>query len=799
MKISFNWLQELVRIRLSPRELAERLTMAGVEVEGVEAIRPAFEKVVVGRIEAIRPSPQAEGMPLCQVNVGKLVLPILCGARNISAGDLVPVALPGALLPGGRRIEEAMIRGERSVGMLCSEKELGLGEDGSGILILDGDLRPGLDLTQALKLEDHLLEVAVTPNRGDCLSHWGIAREVAALTGAPLRLKVARPREAGRSIREITSVTVEAPDLCPRYAARVIQGVKIGPSPFWLRRRLELCGLRAVSNVVDATNYVLLEMGQPLHAFDHARLRERRIVVRRARAGERIVTLDGAERTLHPDMLVIADAADPVAIAGVMGGSATEVGSTTTDLLLESALFQSVSIRRTAKTLGLSTEASYRFERGVDPGGIALALDRVARLILGLAGGKIAKGIIDIRRKVPRPSRLLLRVERVREILGTPVPREEIRQILHRLQCRVRQRGAKAIEALVPSHRLDLSREIDLIEEVARLRGFEQIPTTLPVSQIQPAKEAPLLEIEREIRQLLTASGFQEAINFSFTDERLFDTLRLPEGHSLRRLVRLRNPLGGETVLRSFLLPSLLQNVALNESRGVKSLRLFEISRIYRPQEEGMLPPEARVAGMVATGERGPIHWGGPQETVDFYDLKGVLEALEIHCGISLRLERRESIPYLHPGRQAEIFLGEELVGWIGEIHPEVIKGYDLAGRPVALEIDLDLLGKYRRPTPIYASFPRYPAVLRDVAVIVPEKMPAAEVEAVIRRAGGALAEAVRLFDVYQGEPVPPGKRSLAFSIQYRSPDRTLTDEEVEAIHGTVLQILARDLGAAIR
>lgn len=799
MKLSFNWLREFVEITLTPRELADRLTMAGVEVEGVEAVRPAFEGVVVGRIKALQPSPRAAGMPLCQVDVGKAILPILCGARNVSVGDLVPVALPGALLPGGRRIEEAMIRGERSAGMLCSEKELGLGEDGSGIMLLEGDLRPGLDLTQAFHLEDHILEVAVTPNRGDCLSHWGVAREVAALTGAPLRLKVAKPREAGASIRTLTSVTVEAPDLCPRYAARVIRGVKIGPSPIWLRRRLELCGLRSVSNVVDATNYVLLEMGQPLHAFDHARLKEGRIVVRRARAGERIVTLDGVERTLHPAMLVIADAGNPVAIAGVMGGAGTEVGSPTTDLLLESALFHPVGIRRTAKTLGLSTESSYRFERGVDPGGIVRALDRVAGLILELAGGVVAKGVIDLRTKGPRPPRLLLRVERVHQVLGTPVPPREIRQILHRLQCRVRPRGAKVIEALVPSHRLDLTQEIDLIEEVARLRGFEQIPTTLPANQIPLGRATPFLEIEREVRRLLTAAGFQETINFSFTAEGHFDTLRLPEGHPLRQMVRLRNPLGGETVLRSFLLPSLLQNAALNERRGVKSLKVFEISRIYRPQGEGVLPREVRVAGILAQGERGPVSWDNPQGTVDLYDLKGVLEALERHFGISLRLQRRESMPYLHPGRQAEIFLGEEPIGWIGEIHPEIARGYDLAAHPVALEIDLDQVERCRRPFPTYTPFPRYPAIVRDVAVIVPDRMPAAEVEAVIRRAGGALVEAVGLFDVYQGDPVPPGKRSLAFSIQYRSPERTLTDEEVGAIHDTILQSLVRDLGAVIR
>ncbi|MFQ5881624.1 MAG: phenylalanine--tRNA ligase subunit beta [Candidatus Methylomirabilales bacterium] len=799
MKVSFNWLQEFVEIALTPRELAERLTMAGLEVEGVEEIRPAFEKVVVGRIEAIRPHPQGEGISRCEVDVGGSVLPILCGAQNISVGDLVPVALPGARFPDGRRIEEAIIHGERSVGMLCSERELGLGEDTAGILTLDRGATPGLDLTQALRLEDHIFEMAITPNRGDCLSHWGIAREVAALTGASLRLKVARPREMGRPIREVTSVRVEAIDLCPRYAARVIQGVNIGPSPFWLRRRLALSGLRALNNVVDAANYVLLEMGQPLHAFDLARLEGGRIVVRRAREGERIVTLDGIERLLEPGMLVIADAVRPVAIAGVMGGAASEVARETRDLLLESALFQPVSLRRTAKALGLSTEASYRFERGIDPEGIVLALDRVARLIVKLAGGMVAKGHHDTQAERPRPAPVLLRVERVRQVLGASISQPDIQQLLHRLQCRVKRRGATALQVSVPSHRLDLTREIDLIEEVARLGDFDRIPTTLPMGQAGPESKTPFLGIERQIRRLLTAWGFQEAINFSFTREELFDKLRLPDGAFRRLLVRIRNPLGGEAVLRSLLLPSLLQNLVLNKSRGREVVKLFEISRIYRSQPEVVPPAEGRAAGVIAAGDRLPVWWGSRWGHIDFYDLKGVLEALAVVMGISLELRAKEGIPYLHPGRQAEIMLGREVLGWIGELHPEVIRSFDLATRAVAMEIDLDLLERHRRCVSPYRPLPRYPAVFRDMAVVVPERMPAAEVEAAIRRVGGALVEAVYLFDVYQGEPVPQGKKSLAFSIQYRSADRTLTDDEVGTVHGAILQALERDLGAILR
>ncbi|MCI0483075.1 MAG: phenylalanine--tRNA ligase subunit beta [candidate division NC10 bacterium] len=799
MKISFNWLRELVKIVLSPTELADRLTMAGVEVEGVEEIRPTFTQVVVGRIQAIDPPPRGERVSLCRVDVGKTVVPILCGAPKIAVGLRVAVALPGAELPGGRQIQETLIGGARSVGMLCSEKELGLGEDGAGLLILDERATPGVDLTQALQLHDLILEVAVTANRGDCLSHWGMAREVAAVTGAALRLKAVRPREGTTSIQDLTAVTVKAADLCPRYAARVIQGVSIGSSPFWLRRRLVLSGLRPINNVVDATNYVLLEMGQPLHAFDHARLEGGRIVVRRAVKGERIVTLDGVERPLEPGMLVIADAVRPVAIAGVMGGLATEVTGTTKNLLLESALFQPVSVRRTAKALTLSSESSYRFERGVDPEGVDRALDRVAALIVGLAGGQVARGLIDVQAARRRRTSLRLRVERVRQVLGGAVALPEVGRVLKRIQCRVKPQGSKVLAVAPPSHRLDLTREIDLVEEVARLRGFDQIPTSRPASEVRPAGVSSFWEIERQMRRLLTAWGFQETVNFSFTREELLDKLRLPADDPRRHLLRIRNPLGGEAVLRSILLPSLLENLVLNESRGSRDAKLFEIARVFRPQPGAAAPVEVRTVAVVAAGDRLPAWWGTKGEKVDFYDLKGVVETLDKIVGVSLTLRASADIPYLHPGQQAEIALEKDVVGSVGVLHPEVMRNFDLKTAAVAMEIDLDRLDRHRKPQARYCPLPRYPAVFRDMAVVVPERMRAAEVESAIRRAGGALVEAVRPFDIYRGEPVPEGKKSLGFSIQYRATDRTLTDEEVAAIHGKILEAVERDLGGILR
>ncbi|MGH7395160.1 MAG: phenylalanine--tRNA ligase subunit beta, partial [Candidatus Methylomirabilales bacterium] len=461
--------------------------------------------------------PASGRLTCCQVNVGGEPLPIVCGATNVKEGDWVPVALPGATLRGGRRIEASAIQGQLSQGMLCSERELGLGEDGDGILILPGPLPLGRPLQEAIPLADHLLEIAITPNRGDCLSHLGVAREVAALTGGRPKMLRRVPREAGEAVSRLAGVEIADPDLCPRYVARVIRGVRIGPSPLRIRRRLETCGIRPINNVVDATNYVMLEVGQPLHAFDLTLLKERRIVVRRARSGEQLTTLDGVTRALTPGMLVIADAALPVAVAGVMGGAATEVRPDSTELLLESAVFDPLSVRRTAKALGLSTEASYRFERGVDPEGPAAAADRVARLIQETAGGTVAPGLLDANPIPFAPGSLTLRLPRAEAILGMPVEAAAAASILRRLGFAVRRGRGKSLTVVVPSWRPDVTREIDCIEEIARVQGFEKIPVSLPAGRAVIPARLQEKRLEALVRRLLVAAGYQEVINFSFT------------------------------------------------------------------------------------------------------------------------------------------------------------------------------------------------------------------------------------------------------------------------------------------
>ncbi|MBI3080502.1 MAG: phenylalanine--tRNA ligase subunit beta [candidate division NC10 bacterium] len=630
--------------------------------------------------------------------------------------------------------------------MLCSERELGLGEDADGILILPGPLPLGRPLQEALPLADHLLEIAVTPNRGDCLSHLGVAREVAALTGSRLTVPRRVPREAGEAGSRLAGVQIADPDLCPRYVARVIRGVRVGPSPFWLRRRLETCRIRPINNVVDATNYVMLEVGQPLHAFDLTLLKERRVVVRRARSGEHLTTLDGVTRPLTPGMLVIADAADPVAVAGVMGGAATEVRPDSTDLLLESAIFDPLSVRRTAKTLGLTSEASYRFERGWTPG--------------------------------------------ARPPLWTGWP----------AGFTVRRGGGTSLTLVVPSWRPDVTREIDCIEEVARVQGFEKIPASLPASRAVTPTRLQTQRLEALVRRLLVAAGYQEVVNFPFTREDAFDTFALPPGHPPRDAVRIRNPLGGgETLLRTFLLPALLQDLLTNERRGIRSAWLFEVAHAYRPMPGERLPREERRLAAVAMGTRGQIHWSGEAGAADFFDAKGTLEALGRALGIALGFAGEAEAPYLHPGRQAVVLAGGEAVGLVGEVHPEARARLGLAGPPVAFEVDLDRLLRHAAPLAHYRPLPRFPAVIRDVAVLVPVDLPAARVREIIEAAGGALVETVMLFDLYEGEKIPAGHRSLAFSLAYRAADRTLTDAEVNAAHGQVLARLQTELGASIR
>lgn len=800
MKVSFNWLKEYVEIALSCEEVAERLTMAGLEVESIEKISPGFKGVIVGEILSMKPHPKASDLWLCQVGIGPGTLSIVCGAKNIKIGHRVPVACPGAVLPDGRCIEASRIRGELSEGMLCSEAELGLGNDAGGIVLLPSDLPLGVELSKALDLEEVVLEVGVTPNRGDCLSHLGVAREVSALTGVPVRIPSWQFQENGPPIQGLTSVQILDPELCPRYSARIIQGLRIGPSPSWLKRRLQAVGVRPINNVVDITNFVMMELGQPLHAFDYDLLEGRRIVVRRAREGEGLRTLDGAQRLLSSEMLVIADTTSPVALAGIMGGAASEVGPDTRNVLLESANFNPLSIRRTSKILDLTTEASYRFERYVDREGTVRALDRAAYLILETAGGIVARGVVDeyIIRWVPL--RLSLRVDRVNRILGTALKGEEMVKTLKPLGFSIVSRDGGVLEATVPSFRNDIQQEIDLVEEVARLHSFDCIPTTLPSGRPRVPSQSGYGELKGSVRRVLTSAGFYEAINFSFTKPDVFDKLKIEKDSPLRKAVRIQNPLSEEqAVMRTVLLSGLLENLADNENRGVRTAKLFEIGRTYHPQEGSPLPQERQGIGVIAVGNWSEPFWKGEKEDVDFYHIKGVLTALGEALGLEMDITSGMIPPYFHPSHSARVVVKEMVVGFVGKIHPEVVEAFEFRGRPYYLELNLEALFGLKCLSPKYKPLPKYPTVVRDIALMVPEKALTAEIRSFIQQTGREIVEEVRLFDLYRGEKVPHGYKSLAFSVSYQARDRTLTDEEVNAVHKRILEGLKVQIGAIIR
>ncbi|RMG89038.1 MAG: phenylalanine--tRNA ligase subunit beta [Candidatus Dadabacteria bacterium] len=802
MRVPVSWLKEYVEFDLGPEALAERLTMAGLEVGAVERRGEGIEGVVVAQILEKGRHPNADRLSLCRVTDGAETYEIVCGATNMAAGDKVALARVGARLPGGFKIKKTKIRGQVSYGMMCSERELGLGEDHSGILILPADAPVGADLLEYLGLPETVIEVEITPNRPDCLSVVGVAREVAALTGAALRVPEPRVPEEGPAVGELTSVEIRDPDLCHRYAARVIRGVRVGPSPLWLRRRLEACGVRSINNVVDVTNYVLLELGHPLHAFDRNRLVEGRIVVQRARDGERFTTLDGQERELDADTLVICDAERPVALAGVMGGENSEVEPDTTDVLLESAWFLPSNIRRTSRRLGLRTEASYRFERGTDIEGLLRALDRATELIVQLAGGTVARGVYDAYPTRHEPARVRLRYDRVRGLLGTEIRADEVRTILTSLGMAEEGADAESVTVRVPTHRVDLEREVDLIEEVARIHGYERIPTTLPRVPMRPDPAPARRRAANRARDLLAGQGYYEAVCLSFGDPADDDRLGLPAEDPRRRHVILANPLGRDSsALRTTLVPGLLRSLARNQRRQVRSARLFEVGRTFHPREGEALPDETLRVAAVAAGARDPLAWWSGDEAVDFFDAKGALETLLTGFGLgSLRFVPAPELSWLHPGRAARVEAEGRALGWVGEFHPGRLGAWDLEGPVAGFEVDLDaVLGLAREPG-AFPGLPRYPAVQRDLAILVdPARARAQDVVDAVWSAGSPLVRDVEIFDVYRGERIPEGLVSLALRLTYRADDRTLTDEEVRAEEARVLESLAARTGARLR
>ena len=795
MNVTLNWLKTYIDFDFSPSELADRLTMLGIEVESIKQLGAELEGVVVGSVTAIRPHPNADKLVLCQVDIGE-ALQIVCGAPNVREGMLAPVATIGATLPIGLTIKQAKLRGEPSHGMLCSEKELGLSDDAAGLMELPADIPVGTSLSTALGLDDVVFELEITPNRPDCLSLIGVAREIRAETGNALKLPEVTLNEDETDIQEMTSVTIEAPDLCPRYAARVIRGVSVGQSPAWLQQHLESVGVGVINNIVDITNFVLMEYGQPLHAFDYHKLAENRIVVRRAAAGETLTTLDEIARELTPDMLVIADAEKPVALAGIMGGYDSEITETTCDVLLESAYFNPSSIRATAKALGISTEASYRFERGADPGAVLTAMDRATQLITELAGGSVCKGTVDVYPGQQPLHRIQFCPERVNFILGTALAATEMVQILSDLGFDVNAAG-EAYQVTVPTFRSDVTREIDLIEEIARVHGYDNIPTTLPKGDIPVPAPNPSREVRKRIKEFLLAAGMMEAINYSFCDPNSFDKIRFTADDPRRAALKLRNPLSPEmSVLRTTLIPSLLENAQYNHNHQIDTIALFEIGSVFIGNDEQREPE--RVTGVLA-GQIGDGVYSNPYREPDFYDIKGLVERILEVCGIVDYTLQKTDTPTFHPGRNAAVLFNDSQLGTFGEAHPEVLETYNLPYKAYLFDFDMEALVDAAIFAKRFEPIPVYPKVERDLAIVVDKAILSDMPTALIYATGGELVESVRLFDVYEGEQVPEGKKSLAYAITYHSATETLTDKAVNTLHDKVVKRLNQELGAELR
>ena len=797
MNVTLNWLKTYIDFKFSPSELADRLTMLGVEVESLKQLGAELEGVVVGSVSSIRPHPNADKLVLCQVDVDDTAeLQIVCGAPNVREGMLAPVATIGATLPIGLTIKSAKLRGETSQGMLCSEKELGLSEDAAGLMELPTDIPLGTPFSEALGLDDVVFELEITPNRPDCLSLIGIAREIRAETGNPLKLPTVDLKESEFNIHDLTSVTINDPDLCPRYAARVIQGVKVGESPSWLQQRLESVGVGVINNIVDITNFVLMEYGQPLHAFDYHKLTENRIVVRRATDGEQITTLDEVDRELTPDMLVIADAAKPVALAGIMGGYDSEITETTCDVLLESAYFNPSSVRATAKALGVSTEASYRFERGADPGAVPAALDRAAQLIAELAGGTACEGVVDVYPGQQPLTQIQLRPERVNFVLGTALEAVEMAQILSCLGFDVDAAG-DAYQVTIPTFRSDATREVDLIEEIARVYGYDNIPTTLPKGDIPIPTPSLKTEVRGRIKRFFLAAGMMEAINYSFCAPDCFDKIRLGTDSPMRDAVPLRNPLSPEmSVLRTTLMPGLLENAQHNRNHQIDTIALFEIGSVF--VRDGEVKEPERVTGILA-GQIGEGVYSNPYRHPDFFDIKGLVEGMLEVCGIVDYTLQKTKAPIFHPGRNAEVLLDDRRVGVFGEAHPEVLENYDLPYKAYLFEFDLEGLVVAATFAKRFEPISIYPKVVRDLAIVVDNGTLSDVPTELIYVTGGDAVESVRLFDVYEGEQVPEGKKSLAYTVTYHSATETLTDKAVNALHDEVVKRLNQELGAELR
>lgn len=809
MKVSYQWLSEYVDLKgYTASDLAEKLTRSGIEVDTVENRNKGVTNVVVGYVKTREKHPDADKLSVCTVDAGQgELLQIVCGAKNVDAGQKVPVALVGAELPGGLQIKRAKLRGVESMGMICSAKELGLNEkllpkeQQEGILVLPEDTKVGAPILEVLGIGDEVMELDLTPNRSDCLSMIGVAYEIAAILGRDVRLP---EDEVGlhpsqTKISDQLHVDISAAEQCSRYSARIISGVKVGPSPLWLQSRLTAAGVRPINNIVDVTNYVMLEYGQPLHAFDSAKLEGGRIDVRLAREGEKFVTLDNVERTLAPHMLLVTDGAKPIALAGVMGGANSEVSAETTTIVLESAKFDGGTVRKASRQLGLRSEASVRFEKEVNADAVIPALDRAASLIAKLAGGSISEGIAESVKHRAEPVIVRISLDKINRYLGTELSSLEIKVILNRLHFQYEDKNNGEWHIHVPLRRGDITRDVDIIEEIARLYGYDNIPVTPILGATTPGSLTREQSIRRTLRRLLTESGLHEVVTYSFTHPEQIAGFRgmYPDA----KPIALSMPMSEErSVLRTSLVPHLLDTALYNRNRNMDDVAVFEIGKVFVTSEDALttLPQEKWMLGIVWTGKRSPAHWGGKAEKVDFYDLKGVFEKLTFALGIEEIRYSSAQPEGFHPGRTAEIAIGSGAIGRLGQLHPALQQAKDLEDTYV-LEIELEPLIEHASFRIEYKPLPKYPSIGRDMAIVVDAGVPVGEIRSTARDTAGSLLESIEVFDIYTGERLGGGKKSVAFALVYRHPDRTLTDEEVAELHGKVVTALEQTFGAELR
>lgn len=803
MFVSYKWLQEYVDLTgITAKELADRITKSGIEVESVEVLNKGAKGVVVGHVLECEQHPNADKLRKCLVDIGEdEPVQIICGAPNVAKGQKVAVAKVGAVLPGNLKIKRAKLRGEESNGMICSLQELGIEsklvpkEYADGIFVFPSDAPVGADALELLNLDDEVLELGLTPNRADCLSMIGVAYEVAAILGRDVKLPAIELQENDENVHDYISVRVDAPEDNPLYAGRVVKNVKIGPSPLWMQTRLMAAGIRPHNNVVDITNYILLEYGQPLHAFDYDRLGSKEIVVRRAKAGETIVTLDDTERTLTEDHLVITNGKEPVALAGVMGGANSEVRNDTTTVFIESAYFTSAVIRKASKDHGLRSEASTRFEKGIDPARTKEALDRAAALMAKYAGGEVVGGIVEANTLQEREVTITITLDRINRVLGTAITNDEVATILTNLQFAFTEDNG-TFTITVPSRRRDIAIEEDIIEEVARLYGYDRLPATLPVAESKPGKLTPYQAKRRQVRRYLEDVGLFQAITYSLTSEEKATMFALETAEP----IRLALPMSEErSVLRQSLLPHLLEVASYNRARQVENVAVYETGAVYLTSGENELPSEKeRLAGVV-TGVWHAHLWQGEKKAVDFYVVKGILDGLFELLGLTNRIEYKQAKrEHMHPGRTADILLDGKTIGFVGQLHPVVQKDYDLKETYV-FELALTELLNAEVEDIRYSPIPRFPSITRDIALVVDENVVAGELQKAIIEAGGKLLKEVSIFDVYKGDRLPDGKKSIAFSLRYYDPERTLTDEEVTAVHEKVIQAVEQQFGATLR